>query len=139
MFEWNEKLSVEIDEIDEQHQKLLKIGRELVDVLEITSDGIDQYDDIKRLLKELHNYTLYHFGKEEELMEKADYIGLPNHRFQHKIFIKKLEEVNLDEIDENQKDYTMDLLNFIANWITNHIMKIDKEYTPVVKEFFESK
>jgi len=29
---------------------------------------------------------------------------------------------------------TMELLDFIANWITNHILKIDQKYAPYLKE-----
>lgn len=133
MFEWDDKLSVEISEIDDQHKNLLRIGRDLVNVLETSTDGLDQYDEIKNLLQELHSYTVYHFTSEEELMEKANFIDLPSHRFQHKLFVKKLEEVDLDEIDQDQSGYTMDLLDFIANWITNHILKIDTQYAPIVK------
>lgn len=128
MFEWDDKFSVEITEIDKQHKKLFSIGRNLVSVLENTSEGIDQYDDIKRLIKELHKYTIKHFNAEEKLMEKADYIGLPNQKFQHKIFVKKLEEIDIEKLDQAQEDSTMKLLDFIANWIGSHILEVDMKY-----------
>jgi len=128
MFEWDNKYSVGIVDIDNQHKKLFSIGRDLVDVLENASEGLDQYDEIKRLIKDLHNYTIYHFDSEEKLLEKADYIGLPSHQFQHKIFIKRLEDIDLDKLDQDQKDSTMELLDFIANWIGNHILEIDMQY-----------
>ena len=139
MFEWDEILSVGIDVVDDQHQELFRIGRELVYVLENTSAGLDQYDDIIKLLKELHTYANYHFSEEEKLMEAADFIGLPAHRFQHKIFVKKIEEIELDELDEDQKNHALDLLDFLANWITNHIMKVDREYIPDVQKYLASK
>ncbi|HHU92964.1 MAG TPA: hemerythrin family protein [Halanaerobiaceae bacterium] len=139
MFEWDDILSVGIEVVDDQHQELFRIGRELVYVLENTSAGLDQYDDIIKLLKELHTYANYHFSEEEKLMEAADFIGLPAHRFQHKIFVKKIEEIELDEIDEDQKNHALDLLDFLANWITNHIMKIDREYIPDVQKYLASK
>src|SRR5690554_6647367 len=133
MFEWKEEYSVGIKEIDKQHRKLLGIGEELYYVLENTSQGIDQYDNIRALLKELYDYTVYHFGAEEELMEEHDYIGLGSHRFQHKFFIKKLEEIDLEELDLNQEGAVMDLLDFVADWITKHILEVDQEYIPVLK------
>ncbi|MGB4045849.1 MAG: hemerythrin family protein [Halanaerobiales bacterium] len=139
MFEWDDILSVGIEVVDDQHQELFRIGRELVYVLENTSAGLDQYDDIIKLLKELHTYANYHFSEEEKLMEAADFIGLPAHRFQHKIFIRKIEEIELDEIDEDQKNQALELLDFLANWITNHIMKIDREYIPDVQKYLASK
>lgn len=139
MFEWDEILSVGIDVVDDQHQELFRIGRELVYVLENTSAGLDQYDDIVKLIKELHTYAIFHFSEEEQLMEKADFIGLAAHRFQHKIFVKKIEEIELGELDEDQKNHALDLLDFLANWITNHIMKIDREYIPDVQKYLASK
>ncbi|HOA41422.1 MAG TPA: bacteriohemerythrin [Halanaerobiales bacterium] len=139
MFEWDDILSVGIEVVDDQHQELFRIGRELVYVLENTSAGLDQYDDIIKLLKELHTYANYHFSEEEKLMEAADFIGLPAHRFQHKIFIRKIEEIELGELDEDQKNHALDLLDFLANWITNHIMKVDREYIPDVQKYLASK
>ncbi|MGB4492725.1 MAG: bacteriohemerythrin [Halanaerobiales bacterium] len=139
MFEWDDILSVGIEVVDDQHQELFRIGRELVYVLENTSAGLDQYDDIIKLLKELHTYANYHFSEEEKLMEAADFIGLPAHRFQHKIFVKKIEEIELGELDEDQKNHALDLLDFLANWITNHIMKVDREYIPDVQKYLASK
>lgn len=135
MFEWDNKFSVEIEKIDMQHKKLFSIGRDLVSVLENTSEGFDQYDEIKKLIKELHNYTVYHFNSEEKLLKEADYIGLPNHKFQHKIFIKKLEDIDLKKLDNDQKDSTMKLLDFIANWIRNHILEIDMKYKDILNNF----
>lgn len=84
-------------------KKLFSIADELFLALENNEEGFDQYDTIHKLLKELHDYTVYHFETEEELMERHDFIGLGSHRFQHKIFVKKLEEIDLEELDLNQK------------------------------------
>lgn len=134
MFEWNDSYSVGIKEIDKQHKKLLGIGEELVYVMENTSKGLDQYDKVKQLLKELYDYTVYHFTAEEELMEKYDFLDLPSHQFQHKLFIKKIEEIDLDEFDNDQRDSTFKIMQFLSNWITNHILKIDPQYSKVLKE-----
>ena len=32
----------------------------------------DKYDDIKKIISELKDYTIKHFGDEEEYMEKSD-------------------------------------------------------------------
>ncbi len=134
MFEWKEKYSVGIEKFDNQHKKLLNIGQELVYAMENTSAGIDQYDKIVSLLQEMQDYTVYHFEFEEEVMEKYDYINLDSHRFQHKMFVKKLNDIDLEEFDLDQKELTMELLDFIANWIQNHILEEDQKYSPFLKE-----
>ncbi|MTI59756.1 MAG: bacteriohemerythrin [Firmicutes bacterium] len=134
MFEWKNSYSVGIEEIDKQHENLLGIGEELVYVMENITKGLDQYDEIKRLLKELYDYTIYHFTAEEELMKKYDFIDLPSHQFQHKLFVKKIEEIDLDEFDNDQIDSTFKIMEFLSNWITNHILKIDPQYSKVLRE-----
>ncbi|MFW6238065.1 MAG: bacteriohemerythrin [Bacillota bacterium] len=129
MFTWKEKYSVGHKKLDDQHKKLLDIGRELVYVLENTSKGIDQYDKIAELLQEMTEYTKYHFENEEKIMEEHNFIDLDSHRFQHKIFVKKLEEIDLENVDTNQQGSVMKLLDFIADWIQNHILEMDKKYS----------
>lgn len=139
MFEWDKKLSVGIAKIDEQHKKLLDIGRELVSVLESTAEGYDEYDELKKLIIQLHDYTIHHFSEEEKLMKKADFVDLPAHRIQHEKFENKIKEIDFDELDENQYNYTMEILDFLSNWIVNHIIKIDTQYTVKIKEYLSDK
>ena len=129
MFEWKDQYSVRIDKLDQQHKKLLEIGRKLVDILENTCEEIDQFDQIRNSLKEMFEYATYHFSFEEKLMEKYDFIDLASHRFQHKMFIKKIEEFDLDELDDQQREITLALLDFISQWITEHILKTDHKYS----------
>lgn len=134
MFEWKEDYSVSYEKIDDQHKKLLAIGRELINVMENTSEGFDQFDHLKSLLKELYDYTIYHFNAEEKIMEEHNFLDLPTHRFQHKFFVKKLEEIDIDEFDLNQNDSTLKLLDFVANWIGNHILIEDHKYAPLLSD-----
>ncbi|MFW6278716.1 MAG: bacteriohemerythrin [Bacillota bacterium] len=128
MFEWEENFSVGVDKIDRQHQELLRIGGELVDAMKNISQGIDEYDHIRRLLQEMSEYTVEHFKSEEMLMAKHDFPGLESHQKQHQLFVGRLEDINLDNLDRNQEKFMMDLLDFIANWVENHILEVDSKY-----------
>ena len=133
MFKWKDKFSVGIEKFDNQHQKLLEIGRELYYAFDNVEEGIDQYDKIIEILKKLHDYTIYHFDSEEEILEKYGYPHLDKHQEAHENFVKKIEEIDLKEIDLNQKEFSMELLNFIATWIENHIMGEDQKYIPYLE------
>lgn len=134
MFKWRDIYSTNIDEIDKQHKKLLEIGSELSGLIR-SRDDEDHYDEIVELLDELKSYTIYHFKAEEELMEKYGYEGLDEHKKTHQNFIDKINEVDGEDIDSNQKGVTMEILVFIADWIEKHILKVDHMY----KEFLNDK
>ena len=135
MFEWKEKYSVGVEKFDKQHKQLLKIGRDLVSAFENMEKGIDQFDLIVELLQEMQEYTVYHFESEEKAMKKIDYPELDQHKEIHQKFVKKLEEIDVENIDKNQKQFSMELLDFIANWIEEHILGEDQKY----KSYFADK
>lgn len=128
-FEWKDEYRTGIEVIDKQHKHLMEIGARIFDLAN-ADDGYDRYDDIMEVLNELRDYTVYHFGYEEQLMEKYNYERYEPHKFQHYFVIKKIEkfEKEKDEIDVNQKETILRLAEFISDWITNHILKEDMRY-----------
>ena len=82
--EWNDVLSVDVDEIDEDHHKLLDIYHVLKQTL---ADG-DSPDYIEAILEELVNGTIWHFSHEERLMLKYGYAEMTEHRAAHRELIE---------------------------------------------------
>ena len=121
MINWKEEYRIGIKLIDEQHKKLFELANKAFDLLK-DDFYIDKYDDIIMILKELKNYAIYHFKSEEDYMESIKYRKILSHKVEHDDFIQKIEEVDIDKIDENQDKYILDLLEFIVNWIDKHIL-----------------
>ncbi|NLH95857.1 MAG: hemerythrin family protein [Clostridiaceae bacterium] len=134
-FEWRDEYHTGIDAIDKQHRHLLGIGARIFELAQ--DDEYDRYDDIMEVLQELKEYTVYHFGYEEELMERYGYERYEPHKFQHFFLTKKIEkfEEEKHEIDDRQKETILKLAEFISDWVTNHILKEDMLY----RDFFRSK
>lgn len=127
MFTWKENYSCNIVEIDNQHKKLFEIGNKLYTIVR-QGKNIDNFDKIMDTLMELKNYTIYHFDYEEALMEKYKYPELDRQKTEHKNFVRKINEIKIDDVEDMQDKVSMELLMFIANWIESHILKSDIKY-----------
>lgn len=133
---WNDKLELGIKDIDEQHKKLVDLIEKTKELVYDAEDGIDCYDEIVYVLKELVDYTVYHFSFEEELMEKVNYDELVLHKMEHKIFVKKVSKFMSSDLDENQIEKIEDITVFLLDWITKHILETDKKYVNILKDIY---
>ena len=125
MLKWKDEYSIGIELIDDQHKRLFEIGNSAYELLR-NDFCVDKYDKITEIIEELRQYTVFHFETEEEYMLEMKYIGYFEQKKEHDAFIKKINAVNLKEVDEDQDKYIEDLLEFVFNWILNHILKKDK-------------
>lgn len=125
-FAFTDKYRTGITLIDEEHKRLFEIIRETNDLIKAELLH-DKYDAIVQILRELKDYTIMHFEDEERYMEKIHYEGLELQRMAHTAFVDRLNEINLDDVDRAQKEYLDELLEFLLNWLTNHILKMDKQ------------
>ena len=85
---WMDDFSVGVKTIDEQHQKLIAMINDLHDAM---SAGKSK-TILDELLTKMKDYTVEHFGFEENLLKTNGYSDLPQHIVQHKEFVNKVEE-----------------------------------------------
>lgn len=126
MIKWKDDFKIGIYEIDNQHRRLFEIAEDTYNLLK-NEFILDKYDKIIELISELKDYAKYHFKSEEDYMEKIGYKRLLSHKVEHKDFIEKIDSIDVFKIDQNQEAYVMELLDFIVNWISNHILEKDKK------------
>lgn len=125
---WNESLSVDIPKIDEQHQKLVGLVNSLHDAM-MAGKGRDVLGNV---LSELIKYTDYHFKTEEAAFARFGYPESDKHRKQHDELVKTAVELK-DKMDAGEMMVTVETLNYLSGWVTNHIKKEDKLYIPFLK------
>jgi hemerythrin len=129
-FAFTDAYKTGIEFVDEEHKKLFEIIKQ-------TNDAIhaellhDKYDVILHIINQLKEYTIMHFSDEENYMERISYEGLPLQRIAHNAFVERLNEIDLEDMDDNQQEYLEDLIAFLLEWLINHIQKMDKKI-PVV-------
>lgn len=126
MLQWKEEYEVGVAEIDEQHQKLIDIANRVYELMR-NELALDKYDQIVEILQELKEYTVYHFHFEEGLMQKAKYKKRFSHKLLHQEFLARVEAVDLSAVDEEQDAYLVRIMDFIANWLIEHIVGEDKK------------
>jgi hemerythrin len=133
MFKWKEGFSVNVQNIDDQHKELFRLGTELYTLVS-SKDGIDHYDEIMKVIDSLAKYTVYHFEYEEGVMRDNNYIELEEHKKQHDAFVAKINSIKSEDVDMRQRKIGMDLIVFIANWIEKHILITDMKYKEYLNE-----
>ncbi len=126
---WTETYSLGVSELDEHHRELFSLLNSNL------RSAIDRNGDSKMLsadLKRLHEYSIIHFKKEEDLLLKVNYPDAEAHRLKHEEFRKELRK--LDSLEDGTDDLTrLKLLLFLSSWFTQHIMTADKKYVPYLK------
>lgn len=120
---WSEGYSVQIPEIDAQHKKWIALINRLYNAyLNKTHQS-----EISQIIKEIKEYTSYHFSTEEKLFEKHNYAEKKEHVKIHNSFIDEINQ--LFKTHENSSlVLTMKTMTFLQHWLTNHILKEDKKY-----------
>ena len=121
---WNRmKHDVKVKLLNEQHQKLFKVLKELYDAMENKSDK----KALKNIIDNLFWYVKEHLETEEALLEKYNYPELEEQKEQHKAFVNKINEFK-QEFEKNSFMLYFDMAIFLKTWIANHIEEIDRKY-----------
>lgn len=127
---WNESYMLNIPIIDKQHEVLFDI----YDEIQYLKDTDQNYRDgsISDILKKLDTFIKTHFKTEEELMEKAHFPDLLEHKQEHKLFSNKIATF-IFEYQYNNPFLLDNMLLFLKKWLVSHIMASDTAYKDSVQ------
>ena len=129
LVQWTDDLSVGVKEIDEQHQIFLEILNDLCD----TSCVLHSAPEITSILRQLSTYASFHFATEEKYFDKFGYELATEHKEEHKKMLAKVAEFNKRFETEGDAILT-ELLDFIEDWLIDHLSVQDKKYTKCFNE-----
>jgi hemerythrin len=126
---WNKSYSVGVQKIDSQHTVLFDIINELHAAM---MNGKAQ-SLTGPLLCKLADYTKNHFAAEEAMMAAAKYPGLADHKLKHCELVKQVDDYVL-RYDKGEITLNLHLLDFLRDWLTTHIQKVDMAYSACMIE-----
>jgi hemerythrin len=128
-FPWKEDYSVSVIEIDNQHKVITEMLNELYD-----SFMKKEHENITGgILSRLSEYAIYHFQTEEKYFSLYGYNKRTAHIREHDDFTEKIKAFR-KEFDKSSSALTYKLINFLREWLMNHILVSDKEYVKCFKE-----
>jgi hemerythrin len=122
---WNERFSVNVKVIDDDHKKLLALANDLHDAIHVQHGR----QALTSLLDELVKYTQYHFAREEEFFARTDYPDAARHKRQHEFLAQRLLEVQ-QRFSSGSQVLTAEAMNFLKDWLYGHILCSDLRYGP---------
>ena len=129
LIKWNEKLSVKINSIDDQHKILINMINEFYEMI-----GDKSNDElISALIKKMKEYTVVHFSYEEKLFKQYSYSDTEAHKKEHDEFVNKV--VDLEKrFNDGQMILSFEITNFLKDWLIKHIQGTDMKYTKFLIE-----
>ena len=130
LIRWNASIQLDIKVVDTQHKRLVDLINKLNRAMKLRKGR----QALTAVFTDLIDYTKHHFGDEEKMMRKYDYEGLREQEVQHKHFVAKMADLR-QQVSDGNSMVTMDLMDFLKDWLVKHIKGTDKKY----QAFFKSK
>lgn len=129
------QFSVSHPDMDADHLSLFNLIFTYQDAVE-NDKGEDVMADV---LARLKDYTENHFRREEELMEACGYPQYKNHCQVHQMLCAKVEQFANDTAvtdlsAEDAQSLRIAFVEFLNNWLRNHILSLDKNYEGWMKK-----
>lgn len=122
---WSDSLSVNVPDLDAQHQRLIGQINQLHDAM---TKGRGQ-SVLRPLLANVVQYTLLHFGVEEKYMQQIKFPLYNEHRAEHAKLGKTVQDLK-QRYEAGQTMLTLEVMSFLSDWLTNHIKGSDQKYAP---------
>ena len=125
---WDNAFSVGEEEIDKQHQQIIEMLNDLYEARNFNRESEVVGDVVERMC----HYVRDHFNTEETLMAEVGYPGLSAHHSEHEFFIAEA-----GRLCPRKGDADLDvnrLMEFLKDWLLEHIAKTDHLYVPYLKK-----
>jgi hemerythrin len=126
---WDEKYATGIPLIDSQHKELFSLTNEL---FHACTGGEEKLQGVfKETMGKMVEYVRFHFGAEQELLQRVKYPDYLEHKKQHDTMVLKILEA-VKEFNEGKKFVPNQFVRTLRDWILSHIAHYDKLYSAYI-------
>lgn len=123
---WTKALATGHEILDEQHRGLFRCLEEL-EMARIEQRTLLAVYSITRL----KHYVREHFETEESVMKQCKFPKLKEHLAEHETFRTKMSDLQGKAIT---LDVSAEMVEYLADWLVNHVAKSDLEFVPYLKK-----
>lgn len=121
--DWDGSLNTGNRAIDVQHKYLVGIINDLAGAIEEKKTA----SSIRKILHLLKYYTKWHFGREEQCMERHKCPVAAANKTAHTKFISTFEQFEVEFRETGgSEEFAMRMYKELTNWLVMHIQKVDK-------------
>ncbi len=129
LFVWKPEFDTNIEEIDQQHKKLV----ETINILHEAMNKGKGKDVLSKVFANLLEYTTEHFATEEKLMIAFVYPDYVEHKQEHEKCVAEVLKFK-ERFDQGDLSVTINLRIFLVDWLHAHLMEMDMKYVPFFQE-----
>ncbi|HPT28171.1 MAG TPA: bacteriohemerythrin [Bryobacteraceae bacterium] len=126
--EWKPAYSVQVEDLDRQHQRLVELINSLHDAMKIGAPR----QALERIVSDLVAYTRFHFQTEERLMQFHGFPLLSEHLREHESLTTTVVRFQ-EDLHAGRVAVSIPLMQFLKSWLTGHILGSDVQYAPYMK------
>ena len=123
--EWDASFSTGVSKFDEQHKVLFNMVNDLADAMQQKKSK----EAVGRVLNGLAEYTINHIAEEERNFTQTRYPEESQHKALHKKLLDQVTEL-IGKFNAGEPLIAQDVINFLQDWLINHIKGVDKRYGP---------
>lgn len=129
LMRWDSSLQLGISLLDDQHKQLVNMINDLHRAMKLRQTMAVTGGILERLV----SYTVMHFGDEEKLFQKHGYPDGDQHKKVHQDLVAKVMEFKT-KVERGDGTISMELMDFLKDWLVGHIKGTDKKYVPFLKQ-----
>lgn len=126
---WKDEYNVDVKEIDEQHKKIFAAINDLIEIASLTPTK----EKLMPIIEKLAEYKELHFATEEKYFHQFNFEGASEHEAEHRRFNETFIAIQ-SKYQENTTEFAFALLDFLEDWLIEHLIIMDQKYKKCFKE-----